>query len=183
MDGICVFAASSMPRNRELIEAAERLGAYIAQRGHLFVYGGSQLGLMGVSRDAAKNAGGRVTGVIIEMFKRFATIDDVVVSDFPERLAKMRELSKGVVCLAGGIGTFYEKSDVLQGAQLKRHQLPTVVINTAGYYDGFITQFQRGIDEGLIPPDNGSFLHVVVRPEESVDFIESYVPRTIKDKV
>ncbi len=43
---IAVFCGSSMPRNKEIVEAAA-LGRRIAQEGHTFVYGGSNLVLMG----------------------------------------------------------------------------------------------------------------------------------------
>ena len=44
---IAVFCGSSMPHNKEIVEAAA-LGRRIAQEGHTLVYGGSNLGLMGV---------------------------------------------------------------------------------------------------------------------------------------
>ena len=44
---IAVFCGSSMPRNKEFVEAAAALGRRIAQEGHTLVYGGSNLGLMG----------------------------------------------------------------------------------------------------------------------------------------
>ena len=41
-----VFCGASLPRNKEIVEAAA-LGRRIAQEGHTLVYGGSNLGLMG----------------------------------------------------------------------------------------------------------------------------------------
>ena len=46
---ISVFCASSLPRNKEIVEAAAVLGRCIAQKGHTLVYGGSNLGLMGAA--------------------------------------------------------------------------------------------------------------------------------------
>ena len=45
---IAVFCGSSLQRNKEIVEAAAVLGRRIAQEGHTLVYGGSNLGLMGV---------------------------------------------------------------------------------------------------------------------------------------
>jgi predicted Rossmann-fold nucleotide-binding protein len=42
---IAVFCGSSLPRNKEIVEAAAALGRRIAQEGHTLVYGGSNLGL------------------------------------------------------------------------------------------------------------------------------------------
>ncbi len=44
---IAVFCGSSMPRNKEIVEAAAALGRAIARGGHTLLYGGSNLGLMG----------------------------------------------------------------------------------------------------------------------------------------
>ncbi len=44
---LAVFCGSSMPHNKEIVEAAAALGRRIAQEGHTLVYGGSNLGLMG----------------------------------------------------------------------------------------------------------------------------------------
>ena len=45
---IAIFCGSSMPRNKEIARVAAVLGRRIAQEGHTLVYGGSNLGLMGV---------------------------------------------------------------------------------------------------------------------------------------
>ena len=43
-----VFCGSSMPHNKEIVEAAAVLGRRTAREGHTLVYGGSNLGLMDV---------------------------------------------------------------------------------------------------------------------------------------
>ena len=53
---IAVFCGSSMPHNKEIIEAAAALGRRIAQEGHTLVYGGSNLGLMGAADFHSKSA-------------------------------------------------------------------------------------------------------------------------------
>ena len=47
-------------------EAAARLGALLAARGLELVYGGGNVGLMGIVANACLDAGGRVIGVIPE---------------------------------------------------------------------------------------------------------------------
>ena len=46
---IAVFCGSSMPHNNKIISDSRELGRRIAQEGHTLVYGGSNLGLMGVA--------------------------------------------------------------------------------------------------------------------------------------
>lgn len=50
-----VFCGSSLPHNKEIVEAAA-LGRHIAQEGHTLVYGGSNLGLMGAADFHSKSA-------------------------------------------------------------------------------------------------------------------------------
>ena len=51
-----VFCGASLPRNKEIVEVAAALGRRIAQEGHTLVYGGSNLGLMGVVDLRSKSA-------------------------------------------------------------------------------------------------------------------------------
>ena len=60
---VCVFCASSDGTDPVFLEAAKALGQTIAERGWHLVYGGAEVGLMGVMADAALAAGGAVTGV------------------------------------------------------------------------------------------------------------------------
>ena len=53
---IAVFCGSSMPRNKEIVEAAAVLGRRIAQEGHTLVYGGNNLGLMSAADFHSKSA-------------------------------------------------------------------------------------------------------------------------------
>ncbi len=80
---IAVFCGSSMPRNKEIVEDAA-LGRRIAQEGHTLVYGGSNLGLMGVVSGAALEEGGRVVGVIPTLF-----CDDIIHSQRVTELVRV----------------------------------------------------------------------------------------------
>jgi len=59
-----VFCGSSSRVDEAYRDAAARLGAAIAEQGVTLVYGGGNIGLMGILADAALGAGGRVIGVI-----------------------------------------------------------------------------------------------------------------------
>ncbi len=62
MKAVCVFGGARSGRNPAYGNAAEKLGALIAQRGCALVYGGGSIGLMGRVANGALNAGGSVTG-------------------------------------------------------------------------------------------------------------------------
>ena len=168
---IAVFCGSSMPHNKEIIEAAAALGRRIAQEGHTLVYGGSNLGLMGVVSGAALEAGGRVVGVIPNLFS-----DDIIhsqrvtelvrVGSMAERKERILALCDAFIALPGGIGTIDEISEVMVINQLqivdgKRvldgsyQQKPMILLNIDGYYNPFLEQMRLIKEEGLMRSDAG----------------------------
>jgi uncharacterized protein (TIGR00730 family) len=64
MKRICVFCGSSPGRRDEYKAAAEELGAELVRKNIGLVYGGGNVGLMGVLADAVLKAGGEAVGVI-----------------------------------------------------------------------------------------------------------------------
>ena len=64
MHSICVFCGSNTGAGEAYAEAARSLARAIARRRLKLVYGGGNVGLMGVLADAALGAGAHVIGVI-----------------------------------------------------------------------------------------------------------------------
>ncbi len=64
MTSLCVFCGSRHGSRPEFALAAQEIGREIARRGWRLVYGGGNVGLMGVIADAALEAGASVFGVI-----------------------------------------------------------------------------------------------------------------------
>ena len=168
---IAVFCGSSMPRNKEIVEAAAALGRRIAQEGHTLVYGGSNLGLMGVVSGAALEAGGRVVGVIPTLFSddiiHSQTVTELVrVRSMAERKERIMEACDAFVALPGGIGTIDEVSEVLVMNQLQIYDgqrvldgtyktKSMILLNIDGYYDPFLEQLRLTKEEGLMRSDAG----------------------------
>src|SRR5688572_20797629 len=61
---ICVFCGSSTGSRPDYRNAAVEFGHLLAQQGRRLVYGGGNVGLMGVVADAVLEKGGEVVGVI-----------------------------------------------------------------------------------------------------------------------
>lgn len=168
---IAVFCGSSLPRNKEIVEAAAALGRRIAHEGHTLVYGGSNLGLMGVVSGAALEEGGRVVGVIPNLFSddiiHSQTVTELVrVGSMAERKERIMEMCDAFVALPGGIGTLDEVSEVMVANQLQivnnRRALdgsyktkPMILLNIDGYYNPFLEQLRLTKEEGLMRSDAG----------------------------
>ena len=154
---ICVFCGSSHGSNPVYADAARNVGSELARRGISLVYGGGNVGLMGVVADAVLTGGGHVTGVIPEalMAKEVGHrgLPDLrVVKTMHERKALMAELSDGFVALPGGIGTFEEFFEIVTWAQLGFHSKPCALLNVNGFYDPLLRLVDHAIDEHFVKP-------------------------------
>jgi uncharacterized protein (TIGR00730 family) len=154
---ICVFCGSSHGANPIYAEAAKTFGIELARRNIGLVYGGGNVGLMGVIADSVLAAGGHVTGVIPEalMAKELGHrgVPDLrIVKTMHERKALMAELSDGFVALPGGIGTFEEFFEIVTWAQLGFHAKPCALLNTNGFYDPLLRLLDHAIEERFVKP-------------------------------
>lgn len=168
---ISVFCGSSLPRNKEIVAAARDLGRQIALGGHTLLYGGSNLGLMGVVSGAALEEGGRVVGVIPTLFSeeiiRSQAVTELVrVRSMAERKEYLIARSDAFVALPGGIGTIDEVSEVMVMNQLQivddqrvldgsYRTKPMILLNIDGYYNSFLDQLRLTKEEGLMRSDAG----------------------------
>ncbi len=158
MSRICVFCASTHGVRPEYAEATRAFGRRLVARGHSLVYGGGNVGLMGVVADAVLEAGGDVTGVIPHALMareigHGGVTPPHVVDSVHERKALMAELSDAFVALPGGVGTFEELFEAITWTQLGLHRKPCGLLNVAGFYDGLIAFLDHAWAEGFIKPE------------------------------
>jgi uncharacterized protein (TIGR00730 family) len=175
---LCVFCGSKMGANPHYQAAAERLGTLMAERGIRLVYGGGNIGLMGVIASAVMNAGGEVTGVIPDFLMKFevgkSNVNElIVVNSMHERKRKMFELSDGVVVLPGGLGTLDETFEVITWKQLRQHDKPIVVVSVDNYWAPLETLVQSSIDQDFAHPAIAELYTVVSTAEAVFPALES----------
>ena len=120
---ICVFCGSSSGARPAYAAATTSLARHLAGAGIAIVYGGSNIGLMGLLADAALSAGGEVIGVIPRALQSkeiaHTGLSELrVVQSMHERKALMAELSDAFIALPGGFGTFDELCEILTWTQL-----------------------------------------------------------------
>ncbi|MBL8459978.1 TIGR00730 family Rossman fold protein [Zoogloea sp.] len=165
MRSICVFCGSRPGVRPAYRAAAELLGKTLAERGLELVYGGGNVGLMGVVADACLAAGGKVVGVIPRALMEWEVGHEglsrlEVVDSMHTRKARMAELADGFIALPGGLGTFEELFEILTWAQLGFHNKPTALLNVEAYYQPLIQLMDRGVGEGFMKAENRGLLLV-----------------------
>ncbi|HIC02576.1 TPA: TIGR00730 family Rossman fold protein [Candidatus Poribacteria bacterium] len=170
LETICVYCGSSSGLQPEYMEAAKSLGEIIAIRRLSLVYGGSNIGLMGIVANAVLENGGKVVGVIPNLFAEKIVHRKLTriyqVGSMHERKHKMFELSDGFIALPGGLGTVEEILEIWGWAQLGIHQKPCGFLNTNGYYNKLLEFFDHATSQGFFKPQYRNIIRVVNKPEE-----------------
>lgn len=157
MKRVCVFCGANVGLRAEYGTAARGLATVLAGRGLGLVYGGGNVGLMGVLADSMLHAGGEVIGVIPqslvarEVAHRGVT-ELRIVDSMHQRKALMNELSDAFIALPGGFGTLDEFFEILTWSQLGIHAKPSGLLNVAGYYDSLLAMLDHAVAEGLLRP-------------------------------
>lgn len=165
--------------------AAWALGAVLANRGLGLVYGGGNVGLMGVVADAALAGGGEVIGVIPQSLvdrelAHHGVTDLRIVNSMHERKALMADLADGFIALPGGYGTWDEFCEVITWSQLGFHQKACGLLNIAGYYDPFLAQIERAEDAGFIRVPNRDLIVVDQQPEPLIEAMLRFRPPMVE---
>jgi uncharacterized protein (TIGR00730 family) len=181
MKRICVFCGSNAGARSEYAEAARALATVLAERKLGIVYGGGNVGLMGVLADAALARGGEVIGVIPqklvdkEVAHRGVT-KLLVVETMHERKALMNDLSDAFLALPGGFGTLDEFFEVLTWSQLGFHGKPCALLNVAGYYDGMLAMLDHAVTERFLRPAHRELVIADTDPLRLLQRLSAFVP-------
>ncbi|MFI6793169.1 TIGR00730 family Rossman fold protein [Nonomuraea sp. NPDC050383] len=171
---ICVFL-SAADLAETYTRPARELARLIGQGGHTLVWGGSNVGLMKVVADGVHASGGRLMGVSVHFLvdKVRPGVDDMVIAqDLAERKRLLLDKADAVVIMVGGTGTLDEATEILE---LKKHghtDMPVVLLNTAGFYDGLKEQFRRMEDEGFLPRPLSELMFFADEPVEAMTYLK-----------
>lgn len=135
MTSVTIFGGSRVEPDSDEYLAARQLGRALAERGFAVVTGGYNGVMEAVSR-GAKDAGGHVIGVTVDVIaKNFDRLPNAFVDQevrtaaLLERIDKLVELGAAYVVLPGGAGTLAELGVVWNLALLGAlHDKPLIVV-------------------------------------------------------
>lgn len=186
MKNICVYCGSSPGNKAEYAEGAKALARALVANHLGLVYGGSNLGLMGVVAQEVLALGGSAIGIIPESLvtkelAHPALTELHVTRNMHERKAMMAEMSDGFIALPGGLGTFEELFEILTWAQLSFHHKPVGILNVSGYYDGLLSFLDHAHNQEFIRPQHRSMLMAKTCSVELLEAFKKYVaPAAVK---
>lgn len=178
---ICVYGASSNLIDKSYIEATEKLGKKIAQRGHSLVYGAGAEGVMGAAARGAASENGNIIGIAPTFFNVDGMLYDnctelIRTDTMRNRKELMENRSDAFIMAPGGIGTFDEFFEIMTLKQLSRHSKALVIFNVNGYFDDLLNFMEHAMSENFIKRECEELYEVFDNEDELLDYIEAYKP-------
>jgi uncharacterized protein (TIGR00730 family) len=151
---VTVFCGSSPGVDPDYAASAKELGEAIAARGMSLVFGGGNVGLMGVVAGAALHAGAHVTGIIPDFLRQreveFPGLSELIVTDsMHTRKRRLFALADAFVVMPGGLGTFDETVEILTWKQLGRHDKPIILCDVLGWAQPFVRMVEETVARGF----------------------------------
>ncbi|UOV05687.1 TIGR00730 family Rossman fold protein [Pseudoxanthomonas sp. F37] len=181
MKSICVYCGSNAGSKPAYTERAIALGDRIAKEGLRLVYGGGNVGLMGIVADAVLAAGGEVVGVIPEQLVGWEVAHKgvtrlEVVANMHERKKRMFDLSDAFVALPGGFGTLDEMFEMLTWRQLGIGDKPCAFLDVDGFYAPLMGMIDRMVEERFLHPEQRNDLWHGDDLDAMVAWMRAYTP-------
>ena len=184
MKSICVYCGSSAGSSEVYATGARQLATSLVNNQISLVYGGGNVGLMGIIADEVTLLRGHVTGVIPQ-----ALMDKEVghtqlsqlhiVRNMHERKALMAELSDGFIAMPGGIGTLEELFEMFTWLQLGFHEKPLGLLNVDGFFDILILFLKQTVQKKFLQERHLEMLIIESDPERLLQRFKDFKPQHV----
>ncbi len=175
---VCVYCGSSSTVSDVYKTAAADLGKQFINNDVRLIYGGGQVGLMGIIANSVMENGGKVTGFITQYLNEFEKghtgISELfVVDSMHERKRLMFEHSDAFAILPGGFGTLDEIFEILTWRQLRLHTKPVVFVDINKYWSSLFDTFvDHMIAEKFVRPEHKKFYTIIEKIEDVLPALE-----------
>ena len=158
MKTLCVYCGSNAGNDPAYAALARALGTRFASDGIALVYGGGNVGLMGIVADAVLEHGGEVIGVIPQQLVDWEVAHKGVtrleiVDSMHTRKQRMFELSDGFVALPGGFGTLDEMFEMLTWRQLGLGRKSCAFLDANDFWQPLMTMLDTMVRERFLHPE------------------------------
>ena len=195
--GVVYFGSSRSKPGESRYERTRELAREMFQLLGCTTWSGAGPGDMDASVRGAKEAGGRIAGVKIHLEKHQSEHEQEVSPVFdtgevveceyfvPRKLglvdAAMRENESdrtGVIVMPGGYGTMDEAFEFTVLKQLKKlgtkYDVPVVLMNYSGEYDGIEVFIDRAVKDGRISEEERNLFHICRSNQEVLDYFADF---------
>jgi len=155
---VCIFCGSSSTQKKgalfkkEHASIAKNVGKKLALKKIKIIYGGANVGLMGIMADEALKNNGKVIGVAMKSFKNWGVLHKKIskmylVNTLQKRKELMYKKSDAFIVLPGGIGTIDEAFDVIATNILTKSVKPLIILNYKKFWNKLIELLDTNIKQ------------------------------------
>lgn len=175
---IVVYCSSQENLPMVCTEAAQEVGSWIGKNEFTLVYGGVDAGLMHTVALSAHDNGGRIVGVIPEIFKHRADeLNDelILTANLNERKGVMIDRGDIFVVLPGGIGTIDEWISTISHKKVcGENSKNIIVVNIDGAYDAMLQQLSDTMNSPYATGDLLNWMDVANSVDELKNLLSKY---------
>lgn len=144
---LTIYCSSSNNLDQIYYESSKKITKIIAELNFSIVYGGGQVGIMGIVAKNALKLGVNVTGVIPEFLNtKEIMFDEInvlkVVKNMSQRKKLLYELGDAFIALPGGTGTIEEITEIISWRVLGLHNKPVLFYNINNFWNPLLLQFK-----------------------------------------
>jgi len=169
---VTVYCGSADGADPMYGDLACRLGKAIAKRGWRTVYGGGNVGLMGKVATNARDAGGKVLGVMPHFLRELEGVLDGIENRYTDNMHQRKQAlldeADGLIVLPGGIGTLEEAVETLSWAKLNLHRKPMAFLSENKYWAPYFVLVDHMIEGGFLPESFRSLMADTNSPEAAL---------------
>lgn len=159
INNLAIFCGSSKGNNPIFSEVAINVGKYIAKEKMTLIYGGGNIGLMGLVASTAYENGAKVIGVLPkrlnlpQVCNRNVETERIITTDMHERKKEMYKRSDAFIAMPGGIGTYEEFFETYTWLQLNIHTKPIGLLNIDNFYTPLYEFLIKACEKGFMKKD------------------------------
>lgn len=152
---LAVFCGSRDGKDIFFEEQAKKLGQWMASEKIKLIYGGGNVGLMGIIANAVLEGKGEVIGVIPQLLDarershKYLT-ELLIVETMHIRKKTMYDMSDAAVILPGGYGTLDELFEMITWNNLSIHDKQIFILNLNGFYDHLLAHINTMLLNGFL---------------------------------
>ena len=168
---LTIYCSASQKIDKKFFKLAKITAEIISKYKIRVVYGGGNVGLMGVIANTLVGLDKDIVGIIpkflINKEKLNLKLKNLrVVNSMANRKEQLFKLGDAFLILPGGTGTIEEVTEVLSWKILKLHNKPIIFLNFENYWSPLIKQFEKIIKNKFGNKNLQNQYQVIKKPKE-----------------
>ena len=176
---LTIYCSSSNKLDKKFNEMAKEVAQIISNYQIKVIYGGGNVGLMGIISRTLTNLKREVVGIIPKFLLKKERINLQItnlkiVPNMSKRKEYLFKLGDAFLILPGGTGTLEEVIEVLSWKILKLHSKPIIFLNFKNYWSPLINQFEKIIENKFGNKNLQNQFQVIKNPKELNKILKSW---------